>query len=284
ALGLTVASVGVATASDHRARSHDASVWAVRGVVTAASTTSITITRHDGTPATFSIDSTTTVSEGATTVTPAALMTGERVLVVPSATTSGLAARIRIGLTEVRGQVSAVSGNSITVTTHHGFSVSVLAGSTTTFTLGGAAATLADVKVGAFLSATGVVDTSANVIDALKVRIASTTPRAWVVGKVTGVSGNTITVALRSGLSVSVVVSSSTTFSKGGSAATISDVTVGAYIEAVGTVDTTANALDATTVRIGAGDGDSDDASMGLGATLFTSGLGTQFSGQFSSH
>jgi hypothetical protein len=103
---------------------------------------------------------------------------------------------------------------------------------------------------------------------------------------VSAVSGNNISVTVRNGLSQTVVVSGATTYTKGGASASLTDVTVGVYIEAGGTVNTTANALDASTVRIGVGGGAAEDSSsQGIGANLFGvgpgAGSGGQHGGQF---
>ena len=94
------------------------------------------------------------------------------------------------------------------------------------------------------------MDTTANALDALSVRSRPHVHQSWVFGKVAAVSGNDISVTLRNGLTLSVVVSATTTYTNDGAAATLADVTVGIFVRAAGTVDTTANALDATSVSI----------------------------------
>jgi hypothetical protein len=287
--GVLATGVGVAGADQHHhsSWSHASSAsTTVAGTVTAASTTSITITERGGASATFSVGATTVVTEGSTAATAAALATGEHVQIVPSTTTTGLATSIRIFLENVSGVVKSVSGNDITVTVRNGLTESVVVGSSTTYSKGGASASFTDVVAGTKISAMGLVDTTANALDALSVRIAA--PRvaqAWVIGKVATVSGNDISVALRNGLTLSVVVGSSTTYMFNGAAGTLADVTTGAVVRAAGTVDTTANALDATSVSIGV-NGKGQEMSLGLGAKLTASGHGAGFSlgGGFSRH
>ena len=289
-LGVLATGVGVAGADQHHhsSWSHDSSAsTAVAGKVTSASTSSITITERSGTSATFSIDSTTTVTVGSAASSSTALATGEHVVIVPSATTSGLAASIKICPERVSGVVKSVAGNDITVTVSNGLTESVVVGSSTTYSKGGASASLTDVVAGTKICATGLVDTSANALDAQSVRIAAPhVDQAWVFGKVAAVSGNDISVALRNGLTLSVVVSAATTYTNDGAAGTLADVTAGVFVRAAGTVDTTANALDATSVSIGAGGKDSQ-MSHGLGAKFFGSGhggSGFSMGGGFSSH
>ncbi len=287
--GVLATGVGVAGADQHHhsSWSHDSSAWTgVAGTVTAASTTSVTITERDGTSATFSIDATTVVTEGSTAATAAALAAGEHVKIVASTTTTGLAASIKICLERVSGTVKTVSGNDITVTARNGLTESIVVGSSTTYSKGGASASLTDVVAGTKICATGLVDTTANALDALSVHIAAPhVAQAWVIGKVATVSGNNVSVALRNGLTLSVVVSSTTTYTVNGAAGTLADVTAGTFIRAAGTVDTTANALDATSVWIGV-NGKGPEMSLGLGAKISGSdhGFGFSLGGGFARH
>jgi len=248
----------------------------VGGTVTALTPTSITIQNWAGLSGTFAITSTTTILVGGAAGTAADLAVGEHVRIAPSTTATMTAATIEVVLAEVEGKVTAVSGNNITVALHNGLTQTVVVGSTTTYTLGGVASTLAAVTVGVFIEAKGTVNTTLNVLNAVTVRIHSNVKSARVVGKVTGVSGNVITIQVHNGLSETVTVSSTTTYMKAGAAATLADVTAGEFIFAVGTVDTTANTLDAANVFIASlstggtdSDGDSDGGlSLGLGLGL----------------
>ncbi len=286
ALGLGVLTIGagVAGADGHH---RDGGGWGGRGsgatcgIASGVSSTSITVTPHDGTAATFAIGSSTTVSEGSTAATAAALANGQRVCVEPSTSSATTAGAIRIILSAVRGRVTAVSGNTITVQGRNLLTESVLVGSATTYTKGGVSATLADVTVGEKICATGLVDTTNNVLDALTVKISSGVRTAYVVGQVASVSGNNVTVALFDGLDVTVTVSSTTVYRMGGQTATLSDVTAGEWIVAAGTVDTTANALDAVSVWIGSGmhgGGGGDDLSLG-GSSHASLNVGTRVGG-----
>ncbi|MGH9021425.1 MAG: hypothetical protein ACRDV0_10480 [Acidimicrobiales bacterium] len=294
-LGLLALGAGVAGASSSHHTRHGhasgASSGAVCGVASAVSTTSLTVTDHTGTATAFALDTSTTVSLGATASTSAALANGERVCVTPSTSTATTAGAIRIRLEAVRGKVSGVNGNTISVQEHNLLTDSVVVNSAptgpTTYTKGGASATLADVTVGETISATGVTDTTNNVLDAISVKIASGVKTAHVWGEVVSVSGNNITVTLPDGLDVTVTVGT-TTYRKDGAAATLADVTAGEWILAAGSVDTTANALDATTVWIstakkggahasGSGKTPQFRTSLGVGASF--GGLGAPWVG-----
>lgn len=269
ALGVLALGAGVAGASEHP---HDGggSAWqsgATCGIASGVSSTSITVTPYNGTAVTFAIGGSTAVTEGSTTASATALENGQRVCVEPSSTSATTAGTIRIALSQVSGTVTVVSGNTITVRVRNGLTQNVVVGTATTYTKGGATSSLIGVTVGERICATGVVDTTNNVLDALRVAISSGVRTSFVVGKVAGVSGDTVTVTLFDGLDVTVTVSTTTTYREGGQPASLTDVTTGEWIVAAGTVDTTANALDAVTVWIGKGwtrGGGSDDVSMGF--------------------
>jgi hypothetical protein len=70
-------------------------------------------------------------------------------------------------------------------------------------------------------------------------------------GSVTSVSGDTVVITELEGFSRTIVVDSSTTYTKSGATSSLSDVVVGSDIVAEGTVDTNGTSLDATNVVIG---------------------------------
>jgi hypothetical protein len=70
-------------------------------------------------------------------------------------------------------------------------------------------------------------------------------------GTVTAVQGNTITISDLEGFSRTIVVDSSTTYTKSGATATLADISVGTLISAEGTVDANLTSLDATSVSMG---------------------------------
>lgn len=275
-LGALAAGGGVAGASEHHhgdfgggERNRGAGQYC--GITGAVSATSVTITSRDGTVTTFSIGPSTTFSEGTTSATSAALMNGLRVCVTPSSSSASTAGAIDIALSKVWGEVTAVSGSTITVRRHSLLTENVVVSSSTSFTENGAPASLSSVTVGERILAVGVVDTTNNVLDALAVRIASPVHTSYVVGKVASVTGNDVTVTLFNGLNVTVVVSATTEYRMGDQSATLADVTAGEWIVAAGTVDTSANALDAVTVWIGQGREHSDRLGEGVRLSLRSS-------------
>jgi hypothetical protein len=143
------------------------------GVVTALTSTSITVTSPSGTATTFTITSSTTVTKDRSATTLADLALGDEVHVMPSAAGSTTAARIDIVQPSVMGKVTAVSGDSITVTGPNNTSATVIVSNATTYNKGGASATLADVTVGSSIFAEGsfASSTDTSTLDATSVGI-----------------------------------------------------------------------------------------------------------------
>jgi len=125
------------------------------GIVTAVTSTSITVSDPSGTTSTFAIDSSTTVSKDRAASTLAALAVGDEVRVIPSAPGSTTARNIDIEQPSAMGRVSAISGDTITLSGPNGTSQTVIVSSATTYAKAGASATLADVTVGSSVFAQG---------------------------------------------------------------------------------------------------------------------------------
>src|ERR1039458_125016 len=292
------------------------------GLVTAVTSTSVTVDRWNGKTTTYTITPTTTFTEGSSPTTAASLVVGDRINIRLARSAPRTALKINIELAELAGKVTSVVGNLITITGPQGFARTILVSATTTYTQGGAAATLANVTVGSDVFAKGTIDVNLTSLDALTVRIGSVnhailyhgfvtaitsnsvtldrlnhvteifsiTPAttfhqgstvltaaslvvgdrvnvrvnssdpttalsigielAALAGKVTAVVGNSITITTGQGFARTILVSAATTYTEGGAAATLANVTVGSDIIAVGTIDTNMTTLDATKVAI----------------------------------
>jgi hypothetical protein len=228
------------------------------GVVTAVTSTSVTVTGHNGTSSTYTITSGTTFSEGGATVTATDLVVGSHVDIQVSSTALTTATSINIKAEASRpvtlgGLVTAVTPTSVTVTGGNGTSSTFVITTTTTFTEGSTTVTAADLVVG---DRVGIEVTSTNATTATSISIAL----ARVSGQVTAVSGDTITITDHKDVTSTILVGTTTTYSKGGAAAALTDVTVGTTISAQGTIGATPTTLDATSVNIG-----SKCGSWGLG-------------------
>jgi hypothetical protein len=72
-----------------------------------------------------------------------------------------------------------------------------------------------------------------------------------LVGTVTHVDGDTVTITDPVGFNRTIVVDSTTSYTKSSGTASLSDVSVGSEISAEGTVDANGTSLDASSVHIG---------------------------------
>jgi hypothetical protein len=148
------------------------------------------------------------------------------------------------GCNGMGGDVIALTGSAITVLNREGSSTTYAITSTTTVTKDRASSTIAALALGesVHINVSSTDATTATSIDIVPANIA---------GKVTAVSGDTITIAGPDGTTGTIDVTSSTTFAKSGATASLSDVTVGSFVFAEGTFGATATTIDATSVGIG---------------------------------
>jgi hypothetical protein len=144
----------------------------------------------------------------------------------------------------IGGDVSAVSTTSITITDLRGTTSTYAINASTTVTKNGQSATVADIVNGdnVHIALSSTDPTLAGPIDIVP---------ASVAGKVTAINGDVLTIAGPNGSTGSVVVSSTTTYAKGGASASLSDISVGTVIFAQGSFGSSATIVDATTVGIG---------------------------------
>ncbi len=146
-----------------------------------------------------------------------------------------------------QGVVSAVSDSALTITTPHG-SVTYTISSATAVREDQSTLSLGDVVVGDHVQVVTSSPTST-----AATTIAIELPR--VGGKVISVDSTTIVVSDAFGFYRTIAVSPSTTYEKGSSTGTASDVTVGSFISAEGSVGSDHTTLIATSVTIGAPSG-----------------------------
>ncbi len=118
---------------------------------------------------------------------------------------------------------------------------------TTTYSEGSFAATAAALVVGDRVSLT-LSSTTPTTVTAVKIQLAE------LVGKVTAVSGTSITVSDPQGFARTIIVSGATTYVDNGAAGNLGDVVVGAKIVAQGTIDANKTSLDALSITIGSGE------------------------------
>ncbi len=141
--------------------------------------------------------------------------------------------------------VTAVNGNTITLDTPRGTkTVTVNAG--TTYRRGADKATLGDIKKGEIVLVR-FVDPKATSLVAKAVRI----ELARGAGYVTSVNGSSFTIIGRDGFSRTVQESSGVTYRNGKATGSASDITVGKFVRAAGTVDPNGTTLDAARIATG---------------------------------
>jgi hypothetical protein len=142
--------------------------------------------------------------------------------------------------------IASISGSTLSLKTADGWTRTITPTSTTTITKAGAKITVSDLKVDDQIAFSQTKQTDGTyTIDAIRVILPS------VGGQVSAVSGSTITVTQRDGTSATIHVDSATTYQvEGVTTATLSDIKVGNFVVAQGTLRTDGS-LDAATVAGG---------------------------------
>jgi hypothetical protein len=141
--------------------------------------------------------------------------------------------------------ITAINGSDLSLKTDDGWTRTIAVTATTTITKGGATITVDDLAVGdqiAFAQDRAADGTYS--VTAIRVVLPS------VVGEVTAIDGNTITVTQPGGTTATIHVDGSTAYKVNGAAGALSDVKVGSIIAAEGT-QRTDGSLDAAAVRTG---------------------------------
>ncbi|HEX4896880.1 MAG TPA: DUF5666 domain-containing protein [Candidatus Limnocylindrales bacterium] len=139
--------------------------------------------------------------------------------------------------------ISAISGSSISLETADGWTRTIVVDSGTTYSESGDTIALSDLAVGDQVHFEQTLeDDGTYSIDA----IAVIPPH--VGGKVTAISGSTITVEQRDGTSATVNVTGDTTYQVSGDDAALADVEVGMFLVAEG-IENSDGSLTATAVR-----------------------------------
>jgi hypothetical protein len=141
------------------------------GLVTAVNATSVTVTGWNGTSSMFTVTGTTTFSEGGATVVATDLVVGDFADIQVLSTAMATATSINIELARFGGQVTALSGDTITITGHKGVTQTIEVGTSTTYAKDGAPAALTDVSLGDLVSAQGTIGATATTLNATSVTI-----------------------------------------------------------------------------------------------------------------
>lgn len=125
--------------------------------ITAISGSNISLTTADGWTRTITVDSGTSYSKGGASIKLSDLKVGDEIAFRQTHETSGswTIGSITVVLPHAGGEVTAVSGSTITVKDRDGATVTIKVDGSTTYLVAGASAKLSDIKVGMFLVAEG---------------------------------------------------------------------------------------------------------------------------------
>ena len=163
------------------------------------------------------------------------------------------------GFRGLGGVITAINGSTLTVSGPDGKSISVVMTSSTTISRDGATVTQASLAVGdhinvrpdmASLPATPPT-TPPTSVNASAIDVRSPGVGGKVVSVDTSGSTSTIVVADEQGFYRTIVTNASTTYQKDGATGSVADVTVGAQVRGLGSVDANHTTLDASSVAVG---------------------------------
>jgi hypothetical protein len=141
--------------------------------------------------------------------------------------------------------IAAINGSSLSLETADGWSRTITVLDSTTVTKAGETITLADLVVGDQIGFSQERQTDGSyTITAIKVVLPT------VGGEVTAIDGNTITVTGRDGTIGTIHVDGDTTYQVNGDTGALSDISVGSFVVAQGTLRTDGS-LDADAVHSG---------------------------------
>jgi len=239
------------------------------GTVEAVTPTTITVKSYFGGTSTFSTDSSTVYREGGKAVARSAVSVGEQVAVLPlqrsgsaGTGTSRVAADIEVVQPHVVGKVIKVSGSRLVVAGQGGpfgpgglgrvgdggTQVTVNLSTSTAYDEAGHSASVADLSSGTLVSVAGTWSSTRGQIDATRIEILP----ASIAGRVTAISGTTITVRSFGGKAETLTTDSSTVFFTFKGKATIASVAKGDIVQAFGKPGP-GNTFSAGTVVVGHG-------------------------------
>jgi hypothetical protein len=214
--------------------------------ITAIDGSTISLETEDGWTRTITVTGSTTITEGGQAATVADLKVGDQIRFRQSRASDGTYTieAIDVVVPTVVGTVTAVEASSITVRKRDGTTRTITTTASTTYRVGSAEGTHADVVVGATILAAGEAG-SGNAFTATSIVVAP----ARVVGTVSAKAATTITIERRDGTSVTVNVDADTTYEVAGiNEAGLADVAVGMWIGVSGRVSGDGS-IDASRVR-----------------------------------
>ena len=129
--------------------------------ITAISGSDLSLKTDDGWTRTITVAATTTITKGGATISLGDLAVGDEIRFGQTKGTDGsyTITAIRVVLPSVAGVVTAIDGNTLTVTQKDGTTATIHVGDTTTYRVNGATGALSDIKVGSIIAAEGTLRT-----------------------------------------------------------------------------------------------------------------------------
>ncbi len=201
---------------------------AAKGEITGINGTTLTVASPKGN-LTVNTDAQTKFRSAGQAITLKDLKVGDQVAVVGKNNNGTIAARAVVVIPpHAGGIVKAIDGGTLTVSRDY-LTGTIVTTSSTAYMRGKDKVTLADIKVGDQISATGTANSDGS-LTATRINVIPPTTG----GKVTAVSGNKITVT-RNNLFGTIITSNATVVTRGGQPAKLSDITVGSTIAVQGT-------------------------------------------------
>ena len=199
--------------------------------VTAISGNDVSLTTDDGWTRTITVASDTKITKAGATITVKDLKVGDEIGFSQKKGDDGTYAitAITVRTPKAGGEVTAVSGSTVTVTGRDGTKTTITLGGSTTYLFGKDAGTKADITVGSRILAEGTVN--GDTFTASRVFIEPSVAG----GQVTAKTSTTITVKGRGDKTTTIHVDAKTTYKvRGKDAATLADIAVGDYVLATG--------------------------------------------------
>lgn len=125
--------------------------------ITAISGSDISLETDDGWTRTITVTSTTTITKGGSAIAVGDLAVGDHVRFAQDKATDSTysVTAIVVVLPTIAGEVTAIDGNTLTVTQRGGTTATIHVDSDTTYRVNGAAGSLSDIKVGSVIVAEG---------------------------------------------------------------------------------------------------------------------------------
>lgn len=240
------------TQGDGKAGKGERGFGGVRSItITAINGSSLSLKTDDGWTRTITVTADTKITKAGQAMSLSDLSVGDQIRFAQTKNADGTytVTAIAIPVAQTGGEVTAISGNTLTIKRRNGETQTVTLTGSTKYKVGGAAGDKSDVKVGSKVQVAG--DASGSTFTALTVVVQPT----LVAGEVTAKTSNSITLKRRDGTSITIHVTAGTKYGvRGNDAAGLADIAVGDTVWAAGQLRGDGS-LDGSTVAKGFGFG-----------------------------